>query len=89
MTPFFVSTTIQPELAEISNTTLLERYAGPLLMLVGNEDDTTPVKFSQKLYQAAASERKTLAVIPGRDHGYSMESDKAIERYRRFIETLE
>lgn len=88
MTPFFASATVQPELAKINNMELLENYRGPLMLIVGDEDDITPVEFSQTLLDTAASEQKKLVVIPGREHAYGIKSDMAIGEYRAFIESL-
>lgn len=88
MAPSFASTTIQPELAEINNLDLLRQYHGPLMLLVGDEDETTPVEFSKTLLEVSVSESKSLVVIPGRDHGYSIKSEAAIKEYRSFIDAL-
>ena len=82
----FSSVTVAPELATINNIELLQNYREPLLLLVGEEDETTPVAFSQALYDAAASEQKTLTVLRDTGHGEPMKKDEALKAYARFIE---
>lgn len=89
LTPFFASTTVSPELAEIDNLKMLQAYRGPLLIFAGDADKTTPRTFAETLRDASPSEPKTLVVIPGAKHGYCMKSDKAIAAYRSFVEQLQ
>ncbi|GIU41913.1 alpha/beta hydrolase [Shewanella sairae] len=82
----FSTVTVAPELASIDNIALMQNYRAPLLLLVGEEDETTPVAFSQALYDAAASEQKTLTVLKGTGHSQSMKMDAALKAYARFID---
>lgn len=84
----FSTVTVSPELAEIDNIELIKGYKNPLLFLAGTDDDITPIAFSKDLYEAAASEEKTLAIIPEGEHGKSMKNDAAIKAYNLFIEQL-
>ena len=84
----FSTVTVSPELAEINNVELIKGYSKPLLFLAGSEDNTTPVKFAQELYEAAKSQNKTLAIIPDTKHGQTMKKPQAIKAYSIFIENI-
>ena len=84
----FATITISPELANIDNIVLIKKYSNPLLFLAAKEDTTTPLKFSQDLYQASISQEKTLAIISEAEHGRTMKKDKAIQAYSLFIKEL-
>jgi hypothetical protein len=84
----FSTVKVSPELAKIDNFELIKNYNEPLLFLVGENDSTTPVKFSQELYDASSSSVKTLTVIPNAKHGETMKKDEAIEAYLLFINNL-
>lgn len=87
-TKIFSTVTVAPELAAIDNIALIKDYHNPLLFLAGTNDDITPVAFSKNLYEAAASEEKTLVIIPEGKHGRSMKKEEAIEAYHLFIKQL-
>jgi len=46
----------------------LERYRGPLLVLHGDADSIIPFSAGRKVFEKAASEKKTFAVLEGADH---------------------
>jgi fermentation-respiration switch protein FrsA (DUF1100 family) len=84
----FSTVTVSPELAQINNLELIETYKNPLLFLVGEKDTTTPIRFSQFLYEASHSPVKTLEVIPNAKHGETMKKEKAIDVYKVFLANL-
>jgi hypothetical protein len=84
----FSTVTVSPELATINSTELIKNYNAPLLFLVGQNDSTTPVKFSQELYDASGSTVKILTIIPNTGHGETMKKDEAINSYKLFINKL-
>lgn len=84
----FSTVTVSPELAIVDNTKIIKNYNSPLLVLVAEDDSITPVKFSEKLYEASASAIKSLAVIFNSEHGKPMKKDQAIDAYQQFIEKL-
>jgi alpha/beta superfamily hydrolase len=84
----FSTVKVSPELAKINNIELIKNYKNPLLFLVGENDSTTPVKFSQELYNSSQSSVKTLAVIPNTEHGETMKKDESIKAYELFINKL-
>lgn len=84
----FSTVTISPELTEINNIELVAQYTSPLLLLVGNEDTTTPVEFSHDLYKASTSKIKIMKILPETEHGQAMTKKLAIDVYKAFIEKL-
>lgn len=84
----FSTINISPELAEINNNDIIKKYDAPLLLLVGINDEVTPVAFSQELYNSSNSPLKKIAVIPEATHAQSMKFDEAINAYQAFIEQL-
>ena len=78
---------ISDELNELDNIKQLQRYEGPLLLLVGEDDTVTPPQFAEEIYASSESVRKRLAVFPGIDHGRSMAGKDSTEFYREFIST--
>ena len=87
-TKIFSTISVSPELAKIDNIALIKNYNDPLLFLVGQDDSTTPVKFSQELYDVSGSSVKTLTIIPNTEHGETMKKDEAIKAYALFINKL-
>ncbi|QJR81253.1 alpha/beta hydrolase [Alteromonas pelagimontana] len=87
-TKVFTNLKISPELAIIDNSEYLARYRGPLLMLVGDRDQMTPISFSRELFRQSASTNKSIYVVLGGKHGKLMRNEAAVIRYQTFIETL-
>ncbi len=84
----FSTVTVAPELAEINNIELIKNYTNPLLFLIGEDDSTTPVQFSQDLYSASNSADKTLTIIADTEHSQTMKREEAIKAYTLFIKSL-
>ena len=56
-------------------------YTGPVLAVVGSDDDVVPPEVSDDFLATVASTDKTLHTIDGADHGFSAEEsygDEAI-----------
>lgn len=83
----FVSIRIAPPLQQVSNLDALQKYHGPLFLVVGDDDDITPPKFSQKLYAVSATpeSEKRLCLVKGKDHGTALEDVGAQRQYREFL----
>ncbi|GIU17739.1 MULTISPECIES: alpha/beta hydrolase [unclassified Shewanella] len=81
----FSTVTVATELTTIDNIELVKHYHAPLLLLVGDDDSTTPIEFSQALYDASASANKTLTILADTGHGESMKKDEALKAYTNFI----
>lgn len=67
----FINVRMAPDLAQLDSTQALAGYRGPLLVIVGNQDVTTPPSMAKRLYEAAATpaDQKQLVVVPAADHG--------------------
>ncbi|WP_414829352.1 alpha/beta hydrolase [Alteromonas sp. H39] len=81
----FTNVNLHPKLAEIDNGVLLEQYKGPLLLIVGEKDRTTPVKFTEQLYRLSPSDNKSMYIAPDADHGTTMKKPGTIKKYRDFV----
>ncbi|NRA61738.1 MAG: alpha/beta hydrolase [Psychrobium sp.] len=84
----FYTVNVSQELASINNVDLVKQYNKPLLFLIGEEDETTPVAFSQELYDVSSSAQKTLLIIPETGHAKTMKQEQAIAAYQLFIAKL-
>jgi fermentation-respiration switch protein FrsA (DUF1100 family) len=52
----------------LDNVAELTRYEGPLLVLHGDADDIIPYAMGKRLFDSAASEKKTMVTLEGGDH---------------------
>jgi uncharacterized protein len=84
-TPMFVRVKIPEVLRAQDNVARLKAYRGPLLIVAGDKDRTTPVSMSRTLLDAAASSDKQLYVSPGADHGAALEPAAARAAYGTFL----
>ena len=51
-----------------ATSTHLEQYSGPLLVVHGDADSIIPFNAGKRVFEAAATTKKTFAVLPGADH---------------------
>lgn len=86
----FVSIRIDPPLLQVSNVVALKAYRGPLFLVVGDEDEITPPKFSETLYadSATPAAEKRLYRVKGEGHGSALHDPEAQEQYRQFLDGL-
>jgi hypothetical protein len=77
-----------PELMAGDNYQRIAEYSGPLLLLVGDDDNITPADYSQKIYKASKSKEKELVVIADIGHEKVMRNPLAIDAYRDFLTRL-
>lgn len=87
----FIRIHIAPSVGSVSNISELERYHGPLLLLVGSNDKITPPRFAQELYEKSATPKpmKILYVANGERHGtVLLDSAPARKQYVRFLQNL-
>ena len=84
----FVSIHIDPPLLKVNNVDALRQYRGPLFLVVGDKDDTTPPKFSQELYADSATPvaEKRLYLVKGKGHGSALDDADARKQYRQFLD---
>ena len=68
----------------------MSRIEEPVLILVGQDDRTTPSRLSEALYAASPlpAERKTLAVIPGAGHNDVLLHPEARQAYDDFLRRI-
>lgn len=81
----FVTVKIAPTLADIDNVRALKSYTGPLLVLGGQNDSVVPITLQKKLWENAATQQKTLHLIPGHDHQGLIESEEFQRALKRFL----
>ncbi len=81
---------IDPALRGRGNLANMARIEEPLLILVGEDDRTTPPALSQRLHAASPLPpgRRTLAVIAGANHTDVLTRPAAIAAYRAFLSGL-
>ncbi|MCL1049650.1 lysophospholipase [Shewanella abyssi] len=84
----FIELDISDELAKIDNLANIESYSGELLVMVGENDRTTPVSLSKTLYESAATPNKQLFIAPGKGHGNAIKSELFSVHYKAFIEKV-
>lgn len=82
---------VEESLREAGNLRVMGTLDEPLLVLVGEEDEATPARYSRELYEAAAvpAERKQLVVMAGRGHNDVTVDPSFAPVYAGFIERLE
>lgn len=83
----FVRVHIAPAIAEQDNIARVRAYAGPLLLMTGALDHTTPAWMARKLYQDAATsaDKKVFYLVPDSNHDNVMYSQDAEREYHWFV----
>jgi fermentation-respiration switch protein FrsA (DUF1100 family) len=83
----FVRLRLEESLRGRGNLAKMESIAEPLLILVGQQDRTTPPSFSQALYRASSlgPEMKRLVIVPRAGHSDVLAQSEAIDAYRKFL----
>lgn len=84
----FVRVHLDDTLAHTTNLPAIASSDRPLLILVGDHDDTTPFEFAQALYDAAPGIDKHLVTVKGARHGNTIKFDQARAAYRDFLASL-
>jgi fermentation-respiration switch protein FrsA (DUF1100 family) len=77
-----------PQWSTYDSVPLVQKWAGPLLLLSSSDDDYTPVANAEKLYRVSSSKQKSIAVIEGASHVNAMTKEQTIEEYRSFLASL-
>ena len=81
----FVTVHIQPSLLKIDSAKAMEKYAGPLLIIGGENDSVVPVSLQKKLWKNATTKRKTMHFFPNHDHKGLVSSDDFPSVLKRFL----
>ena len=66
----------------------MQEYSDPLFILIGENDEVTPVELSKKLHELSASKNKAIYIAKGFKHGNALKSDEAKALLRKFIDVL-
>ncbi|HET7371581.1 MAG TPA: alpha/beta fold hydrolase [Gammaproteobacteria bacterium] len=87
----FVTLQIAPSLQKENNIERVQKYSGPLLILAGEADQTTPQDMSHTLIAKSATpdRYKALVVVPKARHGEVLArpaSAPVYHQYRKFID---
>lgn len=84
----FVSINLATTLEAQSNAVRVADYSGPLLLIAGGADDTTPADMSRALFEASASPRacRRLMVAEEAGHGNALAFAETLRAYRDFID---
>lgn len=84
----FVRLEIGPELQGIDNLAAVAGYAGPALVLEGEEDRITPPRLAQQVYAALPSSSKQLLLVAGAGHNDVLPNAAVAPAYCAFIGRL-
>jgi uncharacterized protein len=84
----FIRLNLDESVKNISNLDRLNAYRGPLLILVGENDDQTPLALSETLFKQAKSANKRLLVVPDKKHGNATSGANFVPAYRKFIASV-
>jgi alpha-beta hydrolase superfamily lysophospholipase len=84
----FVRFDIAEEIAAQSNLENVSNVAAPLMIVGGTSDDVTPFSMAEDVYEASASESKTLVEIEGGSHNNLPEYSKYRSELKSFLESI-
>lgn len=84
----FVRLQLSPELQGIDNVAAASSYAGPALVLEGEEDGVTPPRLARQVYAALPSASKQMLLVPGAGHNNVLSNAVVQPAYCQFIGQL-
>jgi alpha/beta superfamily hydrolase len=84
----FISVTMDDNIAKAGNESVVKTYSGPLFILVGENDKTTPAALNQRLYDLSISKNKQIYIAKDRRHGNAITSPEAKSQLSKFIQAL-
>lgn len=76
---------VDSQLENLSNESNFSTFGKKLLILVGSEDDITPMSFSENIYDKVPSLHKELVIIERGGHGNLMMKEKTVLAYLDFL----
>lgn len=82
----FISIKVDAALGAIDNVKVASRIRSPLLVLAGEKDRTTPAAMSQRVFDAAAAERKRIVIMPEAGHNNVLSNPATAATLCPFIE---
>ncbi|MCL1088395.1 lysophospholipase [Shewanella profunda] len=84
----FIDFQLNDKLANINNLVCVANYTEPLLVIVGENDNTTPKALSEALFAQSKSTNKQLYIVPNKGHGNAMLSPDFSKHYQAFIHSI-
>lgn len=84
----FVQLKISEGMSAIDNRQALARYQGPLLMLAGGRDQTSPAELGRQVFEAVPSARKDFVLMPEATHDAMLPRQVTMERYCDFVRSV-
>ena len=84
----FLSIEMSAALREIDNTLAVSNYAGGSLVMVGDDDKTTPPELGKKVFDAIPSSTKKMLTIAGAGHNGVLAHPDTAPAYCDFIAKL-
>jgi pimeloyl-ACP methyl ester carboxylesterase len=92
MLPWYAWPFVRVELSEplkgIDNVAAAAGFAGPALVLEGDDDRVTPPRLAQKVYDALPSPSKRMVMVPGAGHNGVLSSASVRPAYCEFVRQL-
>lgn len=84
----FVKLKLSEGMSAIDNRQALARYQGPLLVLAGGRDQTSPAELGRQVFEAVPSARKDFVLMPEATHDSMLPRRAAMERYCEFVRSV-
>ncbi|MFZ6757182.1 alpha/beta hydrolase [Undibacterium sp. Ji50W] len=84
----FVTIELSPALQDIDNTRAVAGFRGKSLVLVGDQDQITPLALGRKVYDALPSADKRFMVSSGGGHNGLMRRTDMVDAYCGFVRSI-
>lgn len=85
----FLTIQVDPAFHSVDNrATLSQHYAGPLLIIAGENDKQAPPALSEHLFDASQSQQKKLIIVKDADHSGMFKNDTTVESYQAFLDAI-
>ncbi len=85
----FLTVELEPSLRAIDNIATLSGYPGATLVLAGERDTVTPLRYGRKVFDALPGSVKTWHVAAGADHNGILASGSVAQVYCRFAQQVQ
>ncbi len=79
---------LSASLAAIDNVAAGAHYAGPSLVLIGDQDTVTPPPLARQVYDALPGRSKQLLLVAGADHNGVLTNQATAPAYCAFVAKL-
>lgn len=84
----FIRLRFEDQIASEDNIAHVKQWDAPLLIMIGTEDNITPMFMSEELYEAASTQTRELLKIEGGNHNDLPGFEEYREAYLRLIDAL-